>query len=65
MDVAEGSTPPLEGEHRMNASEVVPVELRSWMHEYKEANRDLLDADPAFEQWLQEEYVPIGGGWQY
>lgn len=49
----------------MNASEVVPVELRSWIHEYKQANRDLLDADPAFEQWLHEEYVPIGGGWQY
>jgi hypothetical protein len=40
-------------------------EVRQWLDQYKEANGALLDADPAFSRWLEEDYVPIGGGWQY
>jgi hypothetical protein len=36
-----------------------------WLASYKDANRDLLINDPEFAHWLDEEYVPIAGGWQY
>lgn len=37
----------------------------SWLVEYKEANRELIANDPEFARWLEEDYVPIAGGWQY
>jgi transposase-like protein len=42
-----------------------PVEIRRWLERYKEANAALLESDPEFRRWLDEEYVAIGGGWQY
>jgi hypothetical protein len=41
------------------------VELRRWLDDYRAAHAPLLDADPEFRRWLDEEYVPIGGAWQY
>jgi hypothetical protein len=41
------------------------VDVRAWMQDYKESHRQLLDADAEFERWLDNEYVPIGGAWQY
>lgn len=32
---------------------------------YKASQRGLLDADPEFAAWLETEYVPIAGAWQY
>ncbi|WP_158580047.1 hypothetical protein [Geodermatophilus marinus] len=32
---------------------------------YRESNRALLEADPAFASWLDDEYVPMVGAWQY
>ena len=46
----------------------VPVDtfaVGSWLEEYKHANVGLLQADPQFRQWLDEEYVPLQGAWQY
>lgn len=36
-----------------------------WLASYKDASRDLLRSDPEFAHWLDTEYVPIAGGWQY
>jgi hypothetical protein len=36
-----------------------------WLEQYKESHADLLEQDPQFRLWLDDEYVPIGGGWQY
>lgn len=41
------------------------IEIDRWVEDYKDANADFLDADPEFHRWLDEEFVPIGGGWQY
>jgi hypothetical protein len=40
-------------------------EIQHWLSEYRVTNAALLDADPEYRRWLDEEYVPIGGGWQY
>ena len=40
-------------------------DLREWIDEYRAANAALLESDPEFRRWLDEEYVVIGGGWQY
>ncbi len=32
---------------------------------YRSANRERLDADPDFASWMETEYVPIVGAWQY
>jgi hypothetical protein len=40
----------------------VPAEF---LHEYLKANRTLVDSDPEFATWLETEYRPIEGGWQY
>lgn len=42
-----------------------PLDACRWIDEYREANQALLNADPEFRHWLDEEYIPIGGGWQY
>ena len=41
------------------------VEIDRWVKAYQADNTALLDAVPAFRRWLDEEFVPIGGGWQY
>jgi hypothetical protein len=41
------------------------VHLDSWLATYKRDNAALLERDPEFARWLQDEYVPIAGGWQY
>lgn len=48
----------------MNAK-VAGLGLKSWLDSYEESERELIDADPEFARWLEEEYVPIGGGWMY
>ena len=37
----------------------------AWLERYKQAHAALLDRDPAFGRWLDEEYVPLAGGWHY
>lgn len=37
----------------------------SWLAAYKEDRHELLESDSEFQRWLEEDYVPIAGGWQY
>lgn len=46
-------------------SRFASLEIRGLVENYKAAHADLLDADAEFRRWFDEEYVPIGGGWQY
>jgi hypothetical protein len=46
-------------------SRLASPEVHRWLQEYRDTHADLLDQDPEFQRWLDEEYVPIGGGWQY
>jgi|GEM_PF-6540925 len=41
------------------------VSADRWLASYKDASRDLLLSDPEFAHWLDQDYVPIAGGWQY
>ena len=41
------------------------IEFQRWFEDYKHANAGLLDSNPEFNRWLELEYVPIAGGWQY
>jgi hypothetical protein len=43
----------------------VLLDAGDWLDEYRRANHELIAGDPEFGRWLDEEYVPIGGGWQY
>jgi hypothetical protein len=36
-----------------------------WLAAYRSANADRLRDEPGFANWLETEYVPIAGGWQY
>jgi hypothetical protein len=36
-----------------------------WLESYRAANAELLKHEPDFAHWLQTEYIPIAGGWQY
>jgi hypothetical protein len=36
-----------------------------WINDYLQANAALLEAEPEFRRWLEEDYAPIAGGWQY
>ncbi len=47
------------------AFEQRPPWLRAWIDSYAEQKVDAVGADPEFRTWLEEEYVPIFGGWQY
>jgi hypothetical protein len=39
--------------------------IQVMVEEYKLAHSELLDGNPDFRKWLENEYVPIVGGWQY
>ncbi len=41
----------------------IPVDC--WLKSYKDECRDLLADNPEFARWLEEDYKPIAGGWQY
>lgn len=41
------------------------IDLPGWLSDYRATHQELLDSDAGFCRWLEEEYVPIGGGWQY
>jgi hypothetical protein len=41
------------------------IDVDCWLTAYKQCCRELLETDPEFRCWLEEEYVPIAGGWQY
>lgn len=36
-----------------------------WLAAYKLTNAERLNSEPEFAAWLDGEYVPIAGGWQY
>jgi hypothetical protein len=42
----------------------VPQDL-SWLAEYKAANEERLRVHPDFAAWLERDFAPIAGGWQY
>jgi hypothetical protein len=48
----------------MNAT-AARLGLGGWLERYKASHQQLLDADPDFARWLEEEYLPIAGGWMY
>jgi hypothetical protein len=39
--------------------------LEQWLEVYRASQRELLGSDPDFARWLDEEYVPVAGGWMY
>jgi len=46
-------------------STLTPAHLQSWLADYKRDKAALLERDPEFARWLQDDYVPLAGGWQY
>jgi hypothetical protein len=45
---------------------IAPATLPAeFLREYLTANRTLVDSDPEFAAWLETEYRPIEGGWNY
>jgi hypothetical protein len=39
--------------------------IGGWLAHYMEASRDKVAGDEEFARWLEEEYVPLAGGWHY
>ena len=39
--------------------------IEPWLDSYKHEHEDLLRDNSEFARWLEEEYVPLAGGWQY
>jgi hypothetical protein len=39
--------------------------MADWFDSYRADNAELVASDPEFTRWLEEEYAPIAGGWQY
>jgi hypothetical protein len=48
----------------MNATAATPG-LVQWLDRYKASRHELIAANPDFSRWLEEEYLPIAGGWMY
>jgi hypothetical protein len=47
------------------ASHEFPSTLARTLSAYKRAHAAELEDDPAFAAWLEDEYVPLVGGWHY
>jgi hypothetical protein len=43
----------------------LPASIRGCSTFSADDYREFLGDDPEFRRWLEEEYVPIFGGWQY
>ena len=43
----------------------IQCRLTAWITQYRERNQELLASDPAFAKWLERDYKPIAGEWQY
>ena len=39
--------------------------VHEWLFIYKATHREFLQNNQEFAKWLDNEYVPIAGGWQY
>lgn len=39
--------------------------LDTWLVAYKQDHKTLLQNDREFARYLEEEYIPLAGGWQY
>jgi len=39
--------------------------LATWLAQYSKAHAGLLQSDREFALWLDRDYIPIAGGWQY
>jgi hypothetical protein len=39
--------------------------VEAWKARYRDQHRTLLAEHPEFAAWLEDEYVPLAGGWQY
>lgn len=48
----------------MNAT-ATALGLGPWLDRYKASQHDLVEANPDFARWLEEDYLPIAGGWMY
>ena len=46
-------------------SRLASPQTREWITDYVQDNAALLEAEPEFRRWLEEDYAPIAGGWQY
>jgi hypothetical protein len=44
---------------------LTPSEHSHLLASYRQQHQQLLDSDPEFRQWLDIEYRPLTGGWQY
>jgi hypothetical protein len=50
---------------RLEGDSGVRIHFKSWIARYMEIHRDEIAADAEFARWLEEEYVPLAGGWHY
>lgn len=41
------------------------IDTEQWLSDYKKQNASLIAGDDAFARWLESDYKPIAGGWQY
>ena len=39
--------------------------LGEWLDSYRDTEQELVRGDPDFARWLEEEFVPVAGGWMY
>jgi hypothetical protein len=51
-------------EAKMNAT-TERLGLGEWLDSYRDSEQELLRSDQGFARWLEEEYVPVAGGWMY
>jgi hypothetical protein len=41
------------------------TKMLGWLFAFRQKNAALLNEHPEFAKWLDEEYLPLAGGWQY
>jgi hypothetical protein len=41
------------------------IRIEAMVDDYKLSHQELLAENPDFREWLEREYKPIAGGWQY
>lgn len=41
------------------------IGTQQWISDYKTRNASLIADNHAFARWLENDYKPIAGGWQY
>jgi hypothetical protein len=65
QEIASAGKRPIGQSNRLINTVTAGIPLSNWLENYKQEHAALLQQDAEFARWLDKDYRPLAGGWQY